>query len=81
MSIEMRRLVRLPPLQASHAPPRARKTQHATTVASRLSVALALPSYPSQALATAMALGKALKKKAVLANNCFGFIGNRMLEP
>lgn len=34
-----------------------------------------------QALATAMALGKALKKKAVLANNCFGFIGNRMLEP
>ncbi len=34
-----------------------------------------------QALATAMALGKQLRKKAVLAQNCFGFIGNRMLEP
>ena len=34
-----------------------------------------------QALATAMALGKQLRKKTVLARNCFGFIGNRMLEP
>ena len=34
-----------------------------------------------QALATAMGLGKRLRKKAVLAGNCFGFIGNRMLEP
>ena len=34
-----------------------------------------------QAIATAMALGKRLRKKAVLARNCFGFIGNRMLEP
>jgi hypothetical protein len=31
-------------------------------------------------VATAMALGKKLKKKAVLARSCFGFIGNRMLE-
>ena len=31
-------------------------------------------------LATAMAMGKLLGKKAVLAGNCFGFIGNRMLE-
>ena len=28
-----------------------------------------------------MMLGKRLRKKAVLAGNCFGFIGNRMLEP
>ena len=34
-----------------------------------------------QAVATAMDLGKRLRKKAVLAANCFGFIGNRMLEP
>ena len=34
-----------------------------------------------QAVATAMGLGKRLRKKAVLARNCFGFIGNRMLEP
>jgi len=33
-----------------------------------------------QVIATAMALGKRLRKKAVLARNCFGFIGNRMLE-
>lgn len=31
-------------------------------------------------IATVMGLGKALGKKAVLARNCFGFIGNRMLE-
>ncbi len=31
-------------------------------------------------VATVMALGKLLGKKAVLARNCFGFIGNRMLE-
>ena len=34
-----------------------------------------------RALATAQQLGKTLRKKAVLARNCFGFIGNRMLEP
>jgi len=34
-----------------------------------------------EALATAMVLGKRLRKKTVLARNCFGFIGNRMLEP
>ena len=33
------------------------------------------------AIATAMDLGKRLRKKAVLARSCFGFIGNRMLEP
>ena len=33
-----------------------------------------------EVVATAMALGRRLGKKAVLANNCFGFIGNRMLE-
>lgn len=33
-----------------------------------------------QTVATAMGLGKLLGKKAVLARNCFGFIGNRMLE-
>lgn len=31
------------------------------------------------AIATAMDLGKRLRKKAVLARSCFGFIGNRML--
>lgn len=34
-----------------------------------------------EAVATAMAVGKRLKKIAVLSGNCFGFIGNRMLEP
>ena len=34
-----------------------------------------------QSIATAMGLGKRLRKKAVLARSCFGFIGNRMLEP
>lgn len=34
-----------------------------------------------QAIATAMALGKKLKKVAVLARNAHGFIGNRMVEP
>ena len=33
-----------------------------------------------EVIATAMALGKVLRKKAVLARSCFGFIGNRMLE-
>lgn len=33
-----------------------------------------------QIIASVMALGKRLRKKAVLARNCFGFIGNRMLE-
>jgi 3-hydroxyacyl-CoA dehydrogenase len=33
----------------------------------------------AQTLATAFALGKTLKKKAVLAGNAFGFIGNRMV--
>ena len=32
-------------------------------------------------IATSMALGKRLKKIAVLAGNCRGFIGNRMLGP
>ncbi len=32
-------------------------------------------------IATAMALGKKLGKVAVLAGNCFGFIGNRMVAP
>lgn len=32
-------------------------------------------------IATAMALAKPLKKVAVLAGNCFGFIGNRMFGP
>jgi 3-hydroxyacyl-CoA dehydrogenase len=34
-----------------------------------------------EVLATAMGLGKKLGKVAVLAGNCHGFIGNRMLEP
>ena len=33
-----------------------------------------------QAVATVMALGKRIGKVPVLAGNCFGFIGNRMLE-
>jgi 3-hydroxyacyl-CoA dehydrogenase len=33
-----------------------------------------------QAIVTAMALGKKLGKVAVLAGNCFGFIGNRMVD-
>lgn len=33
------------------------------------------------AVATAMAMGKKLKKTTVLAGDDFGFIGNRMLEP
>ena len=39
------------------------------------------PLSSDQAVATAMQLGKRLRKKAVLAGECFGFIGNRMLEP
>ncbi len=35
----------------------------------------------SEVIATAMALGKKLKKVAVLARNARGFIGNRMVEP
>ena len=34
-----------------------------------------------EVIATSMALGKKLKKVAVLAGNCRGFIGNRMLGP
>jgi len=34
-----------------------------------------------EVIATSMALGKRLKKIAVLAGNCRGFIGNRMLGP
>ncbi len=34
-----------------------------------------------EVLVTAMGLGKKLGKVAVLAGNCHGFIGNRMLEP
>jgi 3-hydroxyacyl-CoA dehydrogenase len=35
----------------------------------------------NQTIATAMGLGKRLKKVAVLAGNAHGFIGNRMVEP
>jgi 3-hydroxyacyl-CoA dehydrogenase len=35
----------------------------------------------NEVIATAMALGKKLKKVAVLAGNAHGFIGNRMVEP
>lgn len=34
-----------------------------------------------QVIVSAMALGKKLGKVAVLAGNCFGFIGNRMVAP
>jgi len=34
-----------------------------------------------QTIATVMALGKTLRKNVVLARNCDGFIGNRMLSP
>jgi 3-hydroxyacyl-CoA dehydrogenase len=34
-----------------------------------------------EVIASAMALGKKLGKTAVLAGNCFGFIGNRMVAP
>ena len=34
-----------------------------------------------EVIATSMALGKKLGKIAVLARNCFGFIGNRMIFP
>lgn len=33
-----------------------------------------------ETIATAMAMGKRLGKKTVLAGNCFGFIGNRLIE-
>jgi len=33
-----------------------------------------------QTIATAMSLGKLLNKVVVLAGNCDGFIGNRMLQ-
>mmetsp|Transcript_12976 Transcript_12976/g.25166 ORF Transcript_12976/g.25166 Transcript_12976/m.25166 type:complete len:718 (-) Transcript_12976:78-2231(-) len=33
------------------------------------------------AIATAMDLGKRIGKTAILAGNCFGFVGNRMFEP
>jgi 3-hydroxyacyl-CoA dehydrogenase len=36
-------------------------------------------STSAQTLATAFALGKTLRKKAVLSGNAFGFIGNRMI--
>merc|ERR1719469_383503 len=32
-------------------------------------------------IATCMAMGKLIKKKAVLVGNCDGFVGNRMLAP
>jgi 3-hydroxyacyl-CoA dehydrogenase len=35
----------------------------------------------AETIATAMGLGKKLKKVAVLAGNCRGFIGNRMIAP
>eukprot|EP00474_Spongospora_subterranea_P001803 CRZ02261.1 hypothetical protein [Spongospora subterranea] len=33
------------------------------------------------AIATVMAMGKLIKKVPVLVGNCFGFVGNRMVEP
>lgn len=33
-----------------------------------------------EVIAACMQLGKKIKKMPVLAGNCFGFIGNRMLE-
>jgi 3-hydroxyacyl-CoA dehydrogenase len=33
-----------------------------------------------ETLATAMAVGRMVRKTAVLSGNCFGFIGNRMFE-
>jgi 3-hydroxyacyl-CoA dehydrogenase len=35
----------------------------------------------NRVIATCMALGKRLRKVAVLAGNCYGFIGNRMFAP
>ncbi len=35
----------------------------------------------AQTIATCMELGKRLRKVAVLAGNCYGFIGNRMFAP
>lgn len=35
----------------------------------------------SAAIQSCMTLGKRLKKTPILAGNCFGFIGNRMLDP
>lgn len=35
----------------------------------------------AQTLATCMAMGKLISKKAVLVGNCDGFVGNRMLGP
>ncbi|MBX3421146.1 MAG: enoyl-CoA hydratase/isomerase family protein [Pirellulaceae bacterium] len=34
-----------------------------------------------QVIATSMALAKTLKKVGVLVGNCFGFVGNRMVDP
>lgn len=39
------------------------------------------PQTASAVIQSCMALGKKLKKTPVLAGNCFGFIGNRMLDP
>jgi 3-hydroxyacyl-CoA dehydrogenase len=38
-------------------------------------------STSAEAIATSMSLGKKIGKTTVLAGNCFGFIGNRMLSP
>merc|ERR1719169_70388 len=34
-----------------------------------------------QSVATCMAMGKLISKKAILVGNCAGFVGNRMLAP
>merc|ERR1719284_1396610 len=34
-----------------------------------------------QTLATGMAMGKLINKKAVMVGNCDGFVGNRMIAP
>ena len=45
-----------------------------------LEVVKGTDSSPS-AIASSMTLGKRIGKTTVLAGNCFGFIGNRMLSP
>ena len=35
----------------------------------------------TETITTCMTLGKRMKKVSVLAGNCYGFIGNRMLDP
>ena len=39
------------------------------------------PNTSTGAIMSCMTLGKRMKKVSVLAGNCYGFIGNRMLDP